>query len=174
MRILLQAQYFLWYGSLAGILPYIGIFAKNHSSASPSEIGFLYTLLPFVAMITKPIFCSIADRFSCHKLVLVTSMAVTLIGYGKLLLTPWFQQASWSWWFICACVLVANTSMGIVITMNDSIAMREVSNGRASYGSLRVFGTLGWGLLGEFGYFLPPNFVTSLVPHHLQVSWLVF
>ena len=149
MRILLKAQYFLWFGSLAGILPYVSIFAKNHSSASASEIGFLYTLLPFVAMITKPIFCGIADRLSCHKLVLVTSMAATLFGYGILILAPWFPRASWSWWFICASVLIANTSMGIVISMNDSIAMREVSNGRASYGSLRVFGTIGWGLLGE-------------------------
>lgn len=157
MKNLLKAQYFLWFGSLAGILPYVSIFARNHSSVSPSQVGILYTILPFVAMVTKPIFCGLADRFNCHKCVLVVSMISTLFGYGILVVTPWFPQASWSWLFICICVLIANTSMGIVISMNDSIAMREVSNGRASYGSLRVFGTIGWGLLGLLAGVLNEN-----------------
>ena len=149
MRFILIAQYFLWFAALTGILPYVSIFAKNHSNASATQIGILYTVLPFVAMITKPIFCGLADRYSCHKLTLVAAMTATLFGYGILVLAPWFEASAWSLWFICGSVLIANTAMGIVITMNDSIAMREVATGRSTFGALRVFGTLGWGIIGE-------------------------
>lgn len=162
MTYILIAQYFLWFAALSGILPYVSIFAKNYSHASATQIGLLYTVLPFVAMIAKPIFCGLADRFCCHKLTLVASMAATLLGYGILLLAPWFEANSWSLWFICASVLLANTAMGIVITMNDSIAMREVATGRSTYGALRVFGALGWGILGE-----------SLLPSHILSHHIV-
>lgn len=147
--LILKVHYFLWFGSLAGVLPYTAVFGNKYSSATAAEIGILYTILPFVAMLAKPIGCACADRFSAHKLVLVLSLILTLFGYGALILVPWFGRgSSWTWWFFCAAVLVANTAMGVVISMTDSLAMREVSAGRSSFGGIRVFGTLGYGILG--------------------------
>lgn len=147
--LILKVHYFLWFGSLSGILPYASVFGERHASATATQIGLLYTILPFVAMLAKPIGCACADRFSAHKLVLVSFLILTLVGFGSLILVPWLGRASsWTWWFFCAAVLLANTSMGIVISMTDSLVMRDVSIGRSSFGSVRVFGTLGYGILG--------------------------
>lgn len=147
--LMLKVHYFLWFGSLAGVLPYTSVFGRQYSSASATDIGILYTILPFAALLAKPFACACADRFAAHKLVLVLSLLLTLLGYGSLLLVPWLSKGSpSSWWLFCAAVLLANTAMGVVISMSDSFAMREAAAGRASFGSVRVFGTLGWGLLG--------------------------
>lgn len=146
---ILKVHYFLWFGSLAGVLPYAAVFGKEFTAATATDIGFLYTVLPFIALLAKPVLCAFADRFAVHKLVLVSSLILTLVGFGSLIFVPWFTKgAAWTWWFFCAGVLVANTAMGVVISMTDSLAMKEVSAGRSSFGSIRVYGTLGWGLLG--------------------------
>src|SRR5689334_21561403 len=106
MEIFLKAHYFLWWGSLAGILPYTALFAKKYSNASSTEVGLLYTMLPFTALIVKPLFCSLADRFRAHKLILLITIILTLFGYGALILTPFSQLSGFiSWWYFCAAVL---------------------------------------------------------------------
>jgi MFS family permease len=144
--ITLKIHYFLWFGSLGGVLPYTSVFGRHHSDASATEIGLLYTLLPFTVVFAKPVFCWLSDRFSYHKLVLVVFMIATLLGYGFLIITPFL--AIKSFWFFSACVFVANTAMGVVISMTDSIVMKEVTSGGHSFGSIRVWGTLGWGVFG--------------------------
>lgn len=144
--LVLKLHYLLWFGSLGGVLPYTSVFGRHHSLASATEIGLLYTLLPFTVIFAKPIFCWISDRFVCHKLVLVTAMIMTLLGYGCLIITPFLDFKSF--WFYSVCVFVANTAMGVVTSMTDSIVMKEVSLGRNSFGSIRVFGTLGFGCFG--------------------------
>lgn len=151
MKNVLRSHYFLWFGSLSGVLPYTSIFAREHVKASASDVGLLYTLLPFVAFLTKPLVCGIADRFNGHKLTLAIVMIATLMGFGFLLFTPWFPADNWSWWYFCGCVMVANTAMGVGTTLTDSIAMREVTNrhGTTSFGSIRLWGTVGWGIFGN-------------------------
>lgn len=149
MKNILRSHYFLWFGSLSGVLPYTSIFAREHVKASASEIGLLYTLLPFVAFLTKPIVCGMADRFNGHKLTLVVVMIATLTGFGLLIFTPWLPAGHWSWWYFCGCVLLANTSMGVGTTLTDSIVMREITNRGTSYGSIRLWGTVGWGIFGN-------------------------
>lgn len=149
--LILKVHYFLWFGSLAGVLPYAPVFGNQYSAATAENIGFLYTVLPFVALLAKPLVCAFADRFAVHKLVLVVSLILTLVGFGSLVFVPWFQKDEpWTWWFFCSAVLMANTAMGVVTSMTDSMAMKEVSAGRSSFGSIRVYGTLGWGVWGEF------------------------
>lgn len=149
MKNVLRSHYLLWFGSLSGVLPFTSIFAREHVKASPSEIGLLYTLLPFVAFLTKPLVCGIADRFNGHKITLVVVMIATMIGFGSLVITPWLHAGPWSWWYFCACVMLANTAMGVGTTLTDSIVMREVTNGTTSYGSIRLWGTVGWGIFGN-------------------------
>jgi nitrate/nitrite transporter NarK len=147
---ILKLHYFLWFGSLSGILPYVPIFAQQHAIATATDVGILFFILPFIASIVKPIFCSMADHYQAHKKIFITFLLLTLNGYGLLLSIPFVTfMGKYSWYLFSALVLVANSSMGVVISLTDFLVMKQVTQNNQNYGSYRVYGTLGWGGFGE-------------------------
>jgi nitrate/nitrite transporter NarK len=159
----LKAHYFLWFGSLSGIMPFVPIFARQHAVADAKSVGILYCILPFVVSFMKPLFCSIADRNNAHKSVLIISIALTILGYGLLLTTVFINFGSFSWYWFCILVLIANSGQGVVISLNDYLVMKECTETNKSFGSYRVYGTIGWGGFGMyFNVFFRNNFVIKL------------
>ena len=146
----LKVHYFLWFGSLSGIMPFASIFAKEHSIATAEDIGLLYFVLPFIVSVIKPLFCSIADRHNCHRKVLLISIIITIIGYGLLLTIIFIKIQKVSWYWFCFLILLANSGQGVVISLNDYLVMKEVTELNKSFGSYRVWGTIGWGGFGLF------------------------
>ena len=57
--------------------------------------------------------------------------------------------------------------MGVGISMNDSVAMRGVSAGRCTFGAIRVFGTLGWGIFGFIAGYINDHDTMSGLPYLL-------
>lgn len=72
-----------------------------------------------------------------------------------------------AWWYFSGAVSLANTSMGIVISLTDSLVMCEVTKTGVTYGSIRLWGTLGWGVLGLFAGYLNDGMVLSTLPYLL-------
>jgi len=144
----LKAHYFLWFGSLSGIMPFVAVFAKAHSVANAENIGILYGILPFIVTFVKPLFCSIADRNNAHKSVLIISIILTILGYGLLTTIIFVNFGSFSWYMFCILVLLANSGQGIVISLTDYLVMKEATELKKSFGEYRLYGTLGWGGLG--------------------------
>ncbi|RWS01158.1 major facilitator superfamily domain-containing protein 6-like protein [Dinothrombium tinctorium] len=163
----LKAHYFIWFASLGGILQYVSVFGSQHTQQSTTNIGLLLTVMPFVTLIAKPVFCGIADHFNLHKFTLIASIFTTLLGYGLFAIIPYLQQ-NIRWYLFCAFVLLANSSSGVVTSLTDSIVMKEVTRTSVSYGSIRVFGSLGWGLFGLFSGVVNNN---ELLP--LNLPYLV-
>ncbi|XP_054168523.1 major facilitator superfamily domain-containing protein 6-like, partial [Oppia nitens] len=145
---ILKAHYLLWFGSLSGIMPFVTVFATAHTIATYEDIGLLYFVLPFLVAIIKPLFCSIADRNGSHKKILLLFIIVTIIGYSLLLLIIYIKLGVISWILLCLLILLANTGQGVVISLNDYICMKEVTELNKSYGQYRVWGTVGWGTGG--------------------------
>ena len=144
----LKVHYFLWFGALSGIMPFVSVFVTAHSIATIQDVGVLYFVLPFIVSITKPLFCSIADRNNSHKKVLIVSIIVTIVGYGLLLTTLYVKMGRFTWYWFCFLMFLANSGQGVVICLNDYLVMKEVTELNKSFGSYRVFGTLGWGGIG--------------------------
>lgn len=153
----LKAHYTLWFGSLSGILPYVPVYAKTHLEVSASQVGLLYFLLPFVVSFIKPLACSGADHYHQHSVALLISQFCTLLGYGLLLAIPFLAyilHTSLWWYLFCLLALLANTSMGVGISLTDFLVMDEVarinqSGGDTHYGKFRIWGTIGFGLFGK-------------------------
>jgi len=159
----LKIHYLLWFGSLSGIMPFVPIFAREHAVADAESVGILYCILPFIVSFIKPLFCSIADRNNAHKSVLITSIVLTILGYGLLLTTVFINFGSFSWYWFCILVLIANSGQGVVISLNDYLVMKECTETNKSFGSYRVYGTIGWGGFGMyFNVFFRNNFLIKL------------
>ncbi|KAI1294894.1 Major facilitator superfamily domain-containing protein 6-A [Halotydeus destructor] len=144
----LRSHYFLWFGSSGGILPFTTLIGKEYAGASATEVGLLYTILPFTVFFAKPYVCSLADKFNIHKSILIAALICTLIGYGALVAMPFIVNKSMAWAFFCIGVLIANLTQGFVISLTDSLVMRLVTLTGVAFGTIRVFGGLGYGMLG--------------------------
>lgn len=146
-------HYGLWYGALVGIIPFMFNYAVEYSGATGKQHGILYTILPFVALIAKPIVCSIADKYAAHHHCLLFFIATTILGYGSLAIYPFFPNLIQNhkqlvWALYCIAALVGNTSMCIVNSIGDSLAVNSCQKKDISYGQYRLWGPVGFGIFG--------------------------
>lgn len=153
----LKAHCCLWFGSLSGILPFVFLFARDHLGMSATAVGALFSVLPFVAAIAKPLACSAADHNGKYSTGLLLSQVFALSGYGFMLSIPAAHSLLSNdalWYIFCLLALVANTSMGIGISLTDYLVMHEVNHinqhgGNTNYGNFRIWGTVGFGAFGK-------------------------
>lgn len=148
-----KIHYGLWYGGLVGIIPFMFNYAVEYSGATATQHGILYTVLPFVALLAKPIVCSIADKFSAHHHCLLFFIFTTIIGYGSLALYPFFpdlinNHKNVVWVLYCLAAFIGNTSMCVVNSIGDSLAINSCQRKDTSYGQYRLWGPVGFGIFG--------------------------
>lgn len=161
----LKAHCCLWFGSLSGILPFVFLFARDHLGMSATAVGALFSVLPFVAAIAKPLACSAADHNGKYSTGLLLSQVFALSGYGFMLSIPAAHSLLSNdalWYIFCLLALVANTSMGIGISLTDYLVMHEVNHinqhgGNTNYGNFRIWGTVGFGAFGILAGILNRN-----------------
>uniref|UniRef100_A0A6G1SFI0 Major facilitator superfamily associated domain-containing protein n=1 Tax=Aceria tosichella TaxID=561515 RepID=A0A6G1SFI0_9ACAR len=150
-----KIHYGLWYGALVGIIPFMFNYASEYTGATGTQHGILYTVLPFIALLAKPFVCSIADRYDAHHHCLLLFIFLTMIGYGSLVIYPFFpdwtsQHKNLVWAFYCFAAFLGNTSMCVVNSIGDSLAINSCTRKNISYGQYRLWGPVGFGLFGAF------------------------
>jgi hypothetical protein len=148
-----KIHYGLWYGALVGIIPFMFNYAAEYAGATGTQHGYLYTVLPFVALLAKPAVGSIADKYAAHHHCLLLFIFLTMIGFGSLLIYPFFpdwtnQHRDLVWALYCLAAFVGNTSMCVVNSIGDSLAINSCTRKNVSYGQYRLWGPVGFGLFG--------------------------
>lgn len=148
-----KIHYGLWYGGLVGIIPFMFNYASEYSGATATQHGVLYTILPFVALLAKPIIGSIADKYAAHHQCFLLCIFATILGYGSLAVYPFFPNLTENhknivWIMYCLAALVGNTSMCVVNSIGDSLAINSCQSRDISYGQYRLWGPVGFGIFG--------------------------
>lgn len=148
-----KLHYGLWYGALVGIIPFMFNYAAHYSGASGAQHGILYTVLPFVALLAKPIVCSYADKYAAHHHCLLLFIFLTILGFGSLAVYPFFpdlvnNHKDILWILYCLGAFVGNTSMCVVNSIGDSMAVNSCQRKNVSYGQYRLWGPVGFGIFG--------------------------
>lgn len=146
-------HYGLWYGGLVGIIPFMFNYAAEYAGATGLQHGILYTVLPFVALLAKPVVCSVADKYAAHHKCLLLFIFLTMLGFGSLAIYPFFpdwvaQHQQTVWILYCLAALVGNTSMCVVNSIGDSLAISSCTRKNVSYGEYRLWGPVGFGIFG--------------------------
>ncbi|KAG9509153.1 Prosaposin, partial [Fragariocoptes setiger] len=187
-NMIFKIHYGLWYAGLVGIMPFMFNYAAEYPSASATQHGTLYTVLHFIAFIAKPLMCSVADKYAMHRRALIFFILTTLIGYGSLAIYPFFpslvvNHKDLLWGLYCLAAFIGNTSMCIVNSLGDSLAINSCRNKSISYGEYRLWGPIGFGLFGFVWGFaneipsLPkytPGIITLVLIHLLNVVFIIF
>lgn len=145
---------------LSGISVLLAVYFREYSDASQSEVGTQLMLFPFVALVIKPLFCSIADRNQSHKSSLILSLLVELIGYSPFAVIPFFpefykEHPRWSWYVLAVSCQVGNAGLSVAWSLGDCLSMNYAQKVGTTFGRLRLVGTAGWGIVSTTSYFLP-------------------
>lgn len=130
----------------------MSVYLSEYTSASQSQIGLLMMSFPFVGLVIRPIFCSIADRHQAYKLSLILALCVELIGYLPFAIIPLFpsfytQHPQWTWWILVLACQVGNGGLAVGWCLGDCLAMNYARRESTTYGRMRVFGGLGWAIV---------------------------
>ena len=137
LGVMMFLQYAIW-GAWA---PVLSAFLANGLHFNPTQIGWMYSLLPLATIIAPFIGGQAADRyFPTQKVIAV----LQLIG-GALLIWISFvtHYAPMMWLMLLYSLVYAPT-----LALTNSIAFINLQNSEKDFGKIRVWGTIGWIVAG--------------------------
>lgn len=130
-----------------------------HDHVSTSEMGSILSFGTFIAIMAQPIWGAIVDRYNKVRLTLFLTAAVP----G--LLALFYNRPSL--WVIAITSALFNIFAVPQAPISDSYAVHHAQKSGATYGSVRLFGSIGWAI-GAYGAGL---FLSKFAAHLL---WLPF
>lgn len=148
-------HYILMTSGLSGVSVLLAVYFREYTDASQSEIGTLLMSFPFVGLLIKPLFCSLADRHQKHKLYFLLALIVELIGYSPFAIIPLFPSfylnyPRLSWWILVLACHVGNGGLGVSWSLGDALAMNMSQKTGTPFGRMRLMGTVSWGAVSTF------------------------
>lgn len=147
-------HYILLTSGLSGVSVLLGVFLKAYSDASQGEIGFLLMTFPFVSIIIKPLFCSMADRHQAHRSYLIMSLVVLMIGYAPFAILPFFPEfytrfPRATWYLLVVSCHIGNGGLGVAWSLGESLAVNMAQRTGTPYSRMRLMGTVSWGIVSR-------------------------
>jgi PPP family 3-phenylpropionic acid transporter len=130
--------YFLYFASLAFLMPFLVLFYQGLGFSGP-EIGLLTGVPPLITLIASPFWTGLADAKSWHKFVMG-------FGIAMMTLVVFFLPSLTSFLPVFVTVVLFQMFISPVSSLADSATISMLGEERAKYGKIRLGGTIGWGL----------------------------
>lgn len=149
-----KLHYFLVTAGANAFSILLGVFIETYTDASPSELGALLMITPFLAMFGRPILCSIADRKQAHRKYLIVCLFVKILSYSPFIVIPFLgeqlyrKHARACWYILAALKVCGDLAAGGLASIADSLAINYANRVGTSFGVYRVWGTISWMLFG--------------------------
>lgn len=159
----LSFTYFMYFGQLGVLVPYLGIFLDGRGFSS-AEIGELFALITLARILGPLLWANLADKSGKTLWVLQLGCGLTLISFLGIF---W---ASGFWWL--------STTMGLmmmfwtaVLPQLEVITLKQTHTHNISYGKVRLWGSIGFiGLTVLTGQLL--DYWGSEIPVYVSVGVL--
>lgn len=131
--------YFLYYAAASGVFPYAALYYQS-IGLSGAQIGTLLGLSPLITLVGAPFFTGLADATRRHKLVLSLALVAIIIWALLVPLTQAFP-------LLLALITIYAFFSSPINSLVDSATMSMLGEDRATYGRIRLGGTIGWGIM---------------------------
>jgi PPP family 3-phenylpropionic acid transporter len=142
----LRLYYFLLIGGGGFLFPFINLF-YTQQGLSGAEIGWLSTVASLVALIVAPWWGRRSDATAHPRRLLQFGLLAT-----SLCMLALSQQTIFAW---MALIVMLDALFSInVAPLSDVVALAVTKQGRAGYGSVRLWGSLGWAVTALVGGWL--------------------
>ncbi|CAI2175159.1 3407_t:CDS:2 [Funneliformis geosporum] len=136
---------------LGATLPYLPIFYDS-LKLSPSEIGIVFSVAPFISALSCPLWTGLADRFQAHRSIIVTIYTLATIGILSqvLLPKPVITNNNNLHAFLVGCVFIVAIWFAFfgfpVNALVDSGVLKILGDKKELYGQQRYWGSIAYGL----------------------------
>ena len=146
-RLWASGYYFLYYAAGAAVWPFQVLYFQERG-LSGNQIGLAAAVSTLISLWAAPAWTGIADAGGRHRRVFV---AATL---GAVVFLVLIVQAS-AFWLLVAFVSVVAFCTSALIPLMDNSVMTMLRDRSDAYGRIRLWGSLGWGLLAPVaGWFI--------------------
>lgn len=133
LGVMMFLQYAIW-GSWA---PVLSAYLQNNLGFSGVQLGIIFSLLPLATIISPFVGGQFADRwFPTQKVIAVLQLAGGVI---LILIANITAFSSMMWLMLLYSLIYAPT-----LVLTNSIAFVNLKNSEKEFGSIRVWGTIGW------------------------------
>ncbi|WP_273123756.1 MFS transporter [Bacillus weihaiensis] len=145
---LLPLRMFMFFVSAIGsmVVSFLPIYFQ-HKGLSSSQIGWFLAIGPFVGLVAQPIWGYASDKYKTVKKVLFACLV------GFVLSVTWlFQLNSFTWILIAGSFFFFFFSP--VNPLADNLAKRQSIIHSVTFGSIRMWGSIGFAIVSLFSGFL--------------------
>lgn len=154
-RIWPAAFYFLNFAALASISPFLAIYYQS-LGFSGSQIGVILGIAPLITMFASPFLTGIADATHKHKHMLYANLVLVV---AVMAVFPFLK----SFWLILPAFLAFAFINAPIVALVDSATLSMLGGQRNRYGQIRLWGTVGWGIMGT---------VAGQVVERIDLQWI--
>ncbi|WP_164984907.1 MFS transporter [Ammoniphilus sp. CFH 90114] len=138
----LVAYNYFFYAIVSIFISYLPVYFTSQG-ISPVQIGILLGVGPFISIISPPIWGYLSDKYKTVKNILILTLVATIL-FGTFM----FRSVSFEWMFFY--VLVFNFFMSPIGPLTDSLTYRVSEVYRIPFGSIRLFGSVGFAITAIF------------------------
>jgi len=151
----MRAYYFLWIGAGGFLMPFVTLVYQARG-LSGTEIGLLSTWGAIAGMVAAPVWGRWGDRVRAPRRLL----QLALLGSACFALLRGVQTLFWGFVVFVVLDALVNSGSGSLSSMQ---ALAVVEGEKAGFGSIRLWGSLGWAaaaplagwLMERHGLFVP-------------------
>ena len=134
LRLIMQSQYFLYFGVLGIFLPYFNLYCY-HLGFTGSQIGILSAVRTIATIIFPFVWGYIADKYQSRRHIFILCNFLSTLAWTFFLYTSDFT-----------IMLIISVIYGIfyspIISFLETFSMEILGKGKKKYGKIRVWGSL--------------------------------
>ncbi len=154
-RMLASAMYFLFFGAGGALSPFLVLYYQD-VGMTKQQIGVLIAVTTLTMVIASAAWSALADAFRLHRYLLPAAILGTILPVGLLMVSNQF-------WALLALVMIYALFSGPIVPLTDNAVLEILGDDRESYGRLRVWGAVGFGLSAWIGGLLAEQFGLTII-----------
>lgn len=164
----LRAYYFISFGAMGLYLPYFPTWVRARGFVG-AEMGLLMATLPFCQLLSPAVVGALADKFALRGRMMTicavtTALGVSTLGVAALLFVDIPLLVA------VACMLAFAFLRSPIVGLADVLAMETAPD----YGRMRLFGSMGFGVMALLGgHLLDPTHRFALPVLVAAMLWLL-
>ena len=167
---IIRVIFFLTYASGSAWLAYFNLFLKEYIGLTNEQVGVISGVQQLNSLLFLPFWGMLADRFGRKNILGLNMFLVFIFLYGFI-----FQKT-----FLSALVFTFLFTLfyNSIVPLLDSISLDYLEqSGRSTYGSLRLWASVGWALSAVVtGYFINTEKIYLIFPIAsciMLVNWVL-
>jgi len=155
-KFIFQTFYFLVFFGFGSLFPLLTVYLQETVGLSGTEIGAIMSISPIVMIFVQPFWGVISDYTQKPVIILTaTLLGTAIVGIAY----SWVEQYIW---FLIVATLLA-FSQSAIVPLSDSITLNFVQKTNGNYGSIRLWGAVGFALSVLIGGQLSEAFSISII-----------